>query len=486
MNQAFLSNIILLMAVNVLIKPFYIFGIEIPMQNTIGNESYGTFFTFFGFTMLFQIINEAGFHQYSSRAVAQNRTAVGFMLRKITVLKIGLGSIFMMLISGVGWVMGYWELNLILLLLVGFNQILMGYIPYLRSNLSSLGWYYKESLVSALDKVIMIVVIGYMLLFHQDSFTIQHFVIGQTIAFAITILVILWMLRPALDVSIPTSSQHLTLKILIKESLPFALIIFLSMVYTRIDAVMIERLMDNGTFHTGVYGAAFRLMDAATMFAFLFAGLLLPMFSRLLSIGQDTSPLYNLAFKVVFVLSISLAVPVWFYRTDIMSLLYTDYTPEHSEILGFLFIAFVAKATTFVSGTYLLAVGKLKVFNYILAGTVGLNIILNYWWIQTIGTVGAAQATCLTQSFVAFGCVFLVIQHMKSHNHLRLYGTLFLYAIVCVVTINYWSNVDLNFYWYTEAALAVIFCYLGAIIGGLIRPKTLKELLKARFEKTNN
>jgi O-antigen/teichoic acid export membrane protein len=49
--------------------------------------------------------------------------------------------------------------------------------------------------------------------------------------------------------------------------------------YNRIDGVMLERMLDNGQEQAGIYAQSFRILDAASMIAFLFSGLLLPMFS---------------------------------------------------------------------------------------------------------------------------------------------------------------------------------------------------------------
>ena len=55
-NRQFISNITFLVFVNLIVKPFWIFGIDRTVQNAVGAEQYGTYFALFNFTMLFHIL----------------------------------------------------------------------------------------------------------------------------------------------------------------------------------------------------------------------------------------------------------------------------------------------------------------------------------------------------------------------------------------------------------------------------------------------
>ena len=56
MQRKFLTNLGLLLFLNLLIKPFWIFGIDRTVQNTVGVEEYGFYFVVFNFSFLFNII----------------------------------------------------------------------------------------------------------------------------------------------------------------------------------------------------------------------------------------------------------------------------------------------------------------------------------------------------------------------------------------------------------------------------------------------
>ena len=71
---------------------------------------------------------------------------------------------------------------------------------------------------------------------------------------------------------------------ILKKKLSFAVLILLMTFYNRIDTVMMERMLPEGenNIQAGIYAQAYRLLDATNMIAYLFAGLLLPLFSRML------------------------------------------------------------------------------------------------------------------------------------------------------------------------------------------------------------
>ena len=59
-RRNFSLNLIFLLALNLLIKPFYLFGVEVGVQNAVGAEAYGLYYAMFNFTFLFNVILDLG------------------------------------------------------------------------------------------------------------------------------------------------------------------------------------------------------------------------------------------------------------------------------------------------------------------------------------------------------------------------------------------------------------------------------------------
>jgi len=95
MQREFSLNIILLISVNLLIKPFFIFGIDRTVQNVVGTETYGVYATLLSFCYLLQIFNDFGIQNFNSREISQHRQMIRKYFPNILILKTGLAIIFL-------------------------------------------------------------------------------------------------------------------------------------------------------------------------------------------------------------------------------------------------------------------------------------------------------------------------------------------------------------------------------------------------------
>jgi len=404
MKKEFSANVILLVGINLLVKPLYIFGIDRTVQNVVGPDVYGLYFALFNFTYLFYIINDFGLQNYSNRFVSQNREQVGGQLPNILGIKFFLFIGYYIVLFFAGWWLGYFPEHWKLLLLMGFNQALVALMFYLRANLSGLGHYRQDSLVSVLDRGLLIIMVGAMLLLPawRNTFQIEWFILAQTVSLLISIAVLLAMVFPKATLT-GLSFDVKKWKVILKASAPFALVIVLMTFYTRLDAVMIERMLPSiGKYETGVYASAYRLLDAFNMMGFLIAGLLLPIFSRMFQEGEKMKTFFTQSLLLVTALSCSVAIGCFFFRYEIMDLLYTNSTDYWGHFLAFLLPTFIFTSGTYVAGTFLTASGELSKLNKLLVVGVILNFSLNLLLIPQYKAVGAAIATLGTQAIMFF------------------------------------------------------------------------------------
>ncbi|MFT5165150.1 MAG: O-antigen/teichoic acid export membrane protein [Saprospiraceae bacterium] len=413
MNREFFINIVFLVSINLLIKPFFIFFIDRTVQNVVGAETYGLYFALLNLTYLLQIFNDFGINSFNNRNISRHSQLLEKYFPNILVLKCFLGLLFIVLAFGVAWLFGY-AIHLHLLFFILLNQLFISFILFFRSNISGLAMYRTDSMLSALDKLLMILFCGILLWVSpfKEQFRIEYFVYGQTLALFLTALIAFATIYKNLN-RIRFRFNPAFLKLILKESYPYALVFFLMMTYTRIDGVMIERLLPDGAYEAGVYASAFRLLDAGNQVGFLFAGLLLPMFSRMIKGNQVIKSLLRFSILMIWGGAITMATATCFYSTEIMDLLYVEATPYWGGILRYLMISFVAISGIHIFGTLLTANGSLKELNIIFSIGVILNIIFNYFLILNIKAEGAALATVVTQFFVLFAEIRLV---MKTFN----------------------------------------------------------------------
>ena len=346
MKKRFITNLALLIFLNLLIKPFWFFGIEVGVQNQVGEEIYGFYFSLFNFAFILNMLLDVGINNFNNRAIAREPGVLKENLSAILPLKLFLAVIYAAVILVAGKLIGYSPEQFKLLWVLVLNQFLASFILYFRTNISGLQYYRTDSLLSVMDRSLMILFTGLLLWgnISSEPFRIEWFVYAQTASYSLTLLTSAAIVRYRSGSFFKKFSISASLKIL-KLSYPFALLILLMSLFNRVDSVMLERLLENGKEQAGIYAQSFRIFDAASQFSLLFAMLLFPMFSKMIRMKEKVNDLVRMALPLLLVAGLSGAISCNYYRGDIIGLLYHNVAPESSRIFGLLMIGFLFVST---------------------------------------------------------------------------------------------------------------------------------------------
>ncbi len=416
MQRKFITNLGFLLLLNLLIKPFWIFGIDRTVQNVVGAENFGFYFIAFNFSFLFNILFDFGITNFNNRNIAQNTQLLNKHFSSIVVLKFLLAAVYFVVTFTAGIIWGFRGEELWMLALLGLNQFFISFILYLRSNISALLFFKTDSILSVLDRILMIVFCSILLWGNvtDQKFRIEWFVYAQTVSYLLTTIVaFLIVVRKASFRKLNWNFPFFLM--IIKQSLPFAILVLLMTFYNRVDTVMLKGLLPGnaGNIQAGIYAHAFRLLDALNNIAYLFSVLLLPLFARQIKIGEKVEKLVVLSFTLLFVVAVIISVTSAFYSHELMDLMYFDHIDESASVFKVLMGCFIATSTTYIFGTLLTANGNLKYLNLVAAGGMLLNIVLNIFLIPVYGSLGSAWASLITQSVMAVVQLFLAVYLFK-------------------------------------------------------------------------
>lgn len=478
MKRKFVTNLILLLSLNLLIKPFWIFGIDRTVQNLVGDHDYGLYFALFNFSMLLNILLDVGITSYNNRNIAQHHFLLSKHFPNIVGLKFILAIVYAVFSLTAAAIIGYSDVQFHLLFFLIFNQFLISFTLYLRSNISGLHLFRTDSLLSVLDRSLMIIICGILLLndFLRVRFTIEWFVYAQTVAYLLTALITFFIVLNKTG-KIKIRFNYRFYLVFLRKSYPYALLILLMSFYNRIDSVLLERLIPGplGKEQAGIYAQAFRLLDAVSMFGVLVAGLLLPIFSRMLKQKDPVESMVKLSYALLIVPAVVVAVSSLFYNREIMHVLYHTNTDDSSGILGILMTGFIGIATSYIFGTLLTANGSLKQLNLMALGGMMLNVGLNLFLIPRYQAFGAAYASLATQTFTAAAQALLAMSVFKLKPNFRLLGKILLFAaftVVFAVVSKYFENWLYGFVFMISASV------LAAFVLKLISIKDLVTIIR--------
>ncbi len=481
MKREFLINLLILLSINLLIKPLFIFGVELRVQNAVGVEQYGMYFALLSLTYLLQMINDFGIQNFNSKAIAQNNSLLDDYLPSLFLIKTGLAAVYLIATFLVGYSLGYPSDYFHLLGCLAINQVLVSFILYLRTNIQGLGKYRLDSFLSALDRFLSILFCSFFIYygFFQKNQGIEYFVYAQTLALSLTFL--LAFILVSRHIKVPQWRFKASfVQGLLKKSYPYALIALLMTIYTRSDSVLLERLLSDGKMQTGIYASAYRLLDALNSIGLLFGGLLLPMFAQTANLAPekttDTSAfkqLLHLSLRLVLVGGITIVVAIYSYQQEITHFLYHQATYVWGNTLGILILSFIPICFMYVAGALLTAKDCIWEMIGIFAFSALLNIGLNYFFILHFQAEGAALATVITQLFVASA-----LAYQMYRIGLGIEGRFFLQLMALVAieislyqALKYWTTWD----WKLNFGLLLCGGILGAVALQLLRPQDLKR-----------
>jgi O-antigen/teichoic acid export membrane protein len=479
MRKEFLFNIILLVLINLLIKPLFIFGIDLGVQNRLG-EGYGLYFALLNLAYLTQIVNDFGIQSFNNRHISQHPYLLPKYFPNLLALKLLLGAAYILITLLIAWfALGYKLQVLPLLAVLLFNQVVVQMILFLRSSISGLGRYRLDSLLSALDKLLMLVTCGAVLWGNVTSLTLMSFALAQTLALLLTLLIVWILLRSLSPVPVRPSwasnwrAGRPAVLMLFRQSVPYALVVLLMFAYTRMDAVLLERMA--GEAHAEVYAGAFRLLEACNMFGYLFASLLLPMFARMIQQKEPVRPLVSLGFRLIWVGSVALSTAIFFFRSELLTLMMPGrVTPERSDVLGVLIWAFVPVSITYIFSTLLTARERMMEMNRFFLIGIAIDLGLNLLLIPGHYALGAAIAAIVTQIFIASSMVWLSVKTFGFSGGKRTMARAFLF--LCWMLLFSWLiRYYLPLPWGYQFVLSGCIAFPGAFLFRLIDWRQLKN-----------
>ncbi len=445
-----------------MVKPAWLFADLLVQRET--QEAYGQYFVLFNLSVMLNMLLDFGISNYNNRKVAGNVKKFENYFANVVSLRIVLAFLYLIVLTVVGCVLAYRGSELKWLIILGFNQVLLAGITYLRSNLTALSHFNMDRVISVLDRIVMSAILLFVLFFSAMNIDILLFIKIQFLGYLCAFIMALVFVLVQGGVIIPKWNWKFK-KTLISKSLPYAIIVLLMSAYSFLDSVMLDAILPNGVWENMIYAQSFRILMAGNNYAYLIAVLLLPIFSKLLQEKNNVIPLLRLSGSLLIYAVMTFAIIASIYSVELISMLYGQSLSDETYLERFtnpvetirnvaevkysakvftvLILGLVAMSFNYVYGVLLTAGGHMKTLNKIaLAGLLG-NVVLNWVLIPTYGAFGAAIASISTQGIAAVGqWYFCYKQHAISFPTLHFIK--FVGSAAVVFSIGYYCRVNLE------------------------------------------
>jgi len=378
----------------------------------LGPEDYGIFSFAFAFIYFFSFIPDMGVHQILVREAAKEPEKAGKLIGNGTIIKFSLSIIAL-------------SVALILITLINFppstkNALYIASIGLLISGTGAYGIIYEAKLrmeyslmFNLASRVFLLVFIFLAVANHS---TLNIFVFASVSATLVHNILMVLFSKKLVKVSFELDSS--LIKQLLKEAIPIAVASVFTVVYFKIDVLMLSFL--RGDAEVGFYSAAYRLTDALVFLPAAFTTSTFPLMSRYFKDSFDSfSFAYARTFKYLFAAGLLIAVLVTFASDKIIL---TFYGPEYQKSVIALQILIWATAITFISvliSSTCVSSGNQQIISKTSILAASLNVILNMVLIPSSGYVGAAVATVFSVlGSMIFG-LFWIHKNLLHENPLK-------------------------------------------------------------------
>lgn len=226
------------------------------------------------------------------------------------------------------------------------------------------------------------------------------------------------------------------IKTILKASLPFALLVSFATIYNRIDVILITKIL--GYHDTGLYTAAYKIVDLANFFPAAVSHSLYPVMSSLMA--SKSIELVKITLEKYLRFMMMAAMPVGILGTLLAPKLMMIITSNDqrflpsSDVLAILVWAIVI-LFIYISANSLVVSQLTKKAVYITAANVVVNIVGNIILLPKYGIKGAAIMTVASESLQGIFYFYFIHKNITKINFWAAFAKPFAAAIIMGVVV---------------------------------------------------
>jgi O-antigen/teichoic acid export membrane protein len=462
-HTKFYSSLSLLLILNAVIKPIWIFGIDRQVQNITGIAEYGTYFSLLNLSIVFGFLLDWGLTNFINRELAARRADLSEQLSSFLLVKFLFAIIYAIVTVAVAVLSGVRRWDILTGVII--VQFLTFLFVFCRGTVTANQWFTTDAWLSVLDKTLMILICSFIILWPSSfgQMTIQKFLLAQIASTTVAVVAVIIILISRGVVFARPRLKFFSRTVLF-SALPFAITIFLMSVHVRLDGFLVERIHHNGAHEAGIYAAAYRLLDVSNTVGYLIASFFMPFVARLWSEGKPLQGTIMQTRHLQVMFAITVVVITVMLAPWLQRILYHRNDLYGTRVLRWCLPALVGYALVQVYGTVMTATGSIVTFCYLNVSAVVVNVIMNLFLIPVYGAFGCCLSALCSQLLLGFATMMFVHRKLNvaiDGRSLLLYllNGLLLWAVIeglLKASISPWSLlvagalITFVFMWFTK------------------------------------
>ncbi len=410
MSIKILRNSLFLLSGHVIAKLFSLVSLII-LARRLGVEGFGFYGRVMAYLTLFATFADAGMGTVTIRDVAQDHNRSNRYFTQIFLLRMlfTLGSYACLTALG-----GFQQAQQ-----YPFGFVVVCSLFLFPEAIRKLG----ISLLTAYEHIHLVAVIEVLSIFFRYLPFFLAILIGQSLQTAFLFLVLAWVIVAGISFVISKRACLLhwsrspvnipELRHILYESYPFGILTILSVIYFKIDILMLAEMQGNVA--VGFYEGAYKFVEAPFFIPVSIVNVLLPVMSR--TFTTDKASYKNAYIQATRILALGIlpvVLLVTFFSRNIILLVLSDAylpsAPALSVVIWALFLMFVNAPV----GNVIATSHSMHAFLPYAIGTVVFNIVMNLLLIPHYSFLGACIATLLTEFLSCIIQLFFVHRVLGS------------------------------------------------------------------------
>ncbi len=425
----------------------------------LGQKGFGEYITIITFLSFFAIVADMGLTLISSQMLSQPNNEKEKIISNLMSFRLVSAIVLIVIAPFVVFLFPYNETIKIGVIIASFsfvfialNQILTGFFQYkLRTD--------KISLAEVIGRIAFL--LGVIIVW-KLNFGLKGILLAMVLSSFINFV---WLFKE--------SKKFIKLKLdfdwqlwhkLIKKSWPLAVTIILNLLYLKTDTLILSLIKTPE--EVGIYGAAYKVIDVLVTVPFMFAGITLPILSRLWATKklQQFQQTLQHSFNIMVILALPLIFGAQIFAEKIMVLIAGKNFTASGPILKILIIAssLIFMSCIFAHGVVAIDKQKKVIGAYIFVAIT--SVIAYIVFIPKYSYFGAAWTTVYSELAILITSLYIVWRYTKFVPHLNLLFKSLLASLIMFGALYYLKDINSIILFIIGSCFYFISLYL---IGGL-------------------
>ena len=438
----------------------------------LGQDGFGYYSTVLAFLFFFTVLADFGLYSICLREISQPNADKKKIVNNIFTIRFFCGLFIFALSPLIVYFFPYPDhVKLgVLIGAVGFwlmsnQQVLIGiFQKYLRMD--------KVALGELLGRLVQLGLVVFFIKQDLGDFSFLFIISALVGGALINFILVFFFSQKYVPISFEFDFKFW--KSILKESLPLALAIIFTMVYFKIDTIMLS-LMKPVT-DVGIYNLAYKFLESLLFFPAMFVGLIMPLMSEYaFSAREKFKQITQKTLDILLIFIVPMIIGTIFFSKKIVVLIAGQEFILSAGVLNILIFSAGIIFLGVLFSNMIIALKKQKSLIYIYGIGVIVNLIANFIFIPKYSYYGAAYTTFLTELIVTVLMLVVLSRVLNEMLSFRFVFKYILAGLVMALMLCYLSTWPLLI-----LIIISVFVYFGFLF--LIKGFSSKEI-KYLFKK---